>query len=145
MGNENAMFANDDIVADLHLVVDLGASTDPCAAKAGTVNGCAGTDFDIVVELNDADLLDFDMAAFGELIAEAIRTNNTAAVNGDTMAENAAITERAIGMQNTISANAAAVTNADTCMDDRAVTDHDIVINDHARTDGNFLRIKERP
>ena len=57
------MLADHNIVADLHEVVDFGAFADDGFSEASTVNRGVGSDFDIVANFHDADLVDLHMAA----------------------------------------------------------------------------------
>ena len=60
--DDEAARPDDDVVADLDQIVDFRALLDPCAAEARAVNGRVGTDFDIVVDLDDTDLRDLLMS-----------------------------------------------------------------------------------
>src|SRR5262249_54427417 len=61
--HDHAMAANDDIVADLHHVVDLGALADDRIAKRTTIDRCSSADLYIVLNDDASDLWDLKMPA----------------------------------------------------------------------------------
>ena len=61
--DDEAVFADHAVVADLHEVVDFGALADDGFAETRAVDGGVGADFDIVVDFHDADLVDLHVAA----------------------------------------------------------------------------------
>ena len=88
-GDDDAMFANDDVVADLNEVVDLGALPDPGAAKTRTIHRAASADLHIVVDLHDAGLTHFAMASVTEFITETIGTDDDTGMKKHIFSENA--------------------------------------------------------
>ena len=59
------MAANDDVVADLHEIVDLRALADHRVAVCAAIDGHAGADLDVVLDDDPADLRHFEMAPRG--------------------------------------------------------------------------------
>ena len=75
--------ADDDVVSDLHEVVDLGAGADPGPSEAGAIHATVRADLDVVVDLDDPDLLDLFVAAFDEFEAEPVGADDDSAVEDD--------------------------------------------------------------
>ena len=75
------MFSDDDVMRDLHEVIDFRPFLDPGAAEAGAINRRIGSDFHVVVHLHDADLGDFHVPPFRELETETIAAKDGAAVD----------------------------------------------------------------
>ena len=90
LGDDDAVLPDDHVVGDLDEIVDFRALLNPCPAKAGAVDGGIRADFHVVVDLDDAGLRDFDVAAAGELEAEAIAAEHDAAVDDDAVPDHAA-------------------------------------------------------
>ena len=102
-------------------------------------------DFDIVIELHNAHLLDFVVAAFDELVAEAVRANDAAAVEDDTVSEHTTLADGGIRMQHAVLTDLCAMPHKGTGMDDGAIADAHIVLDDSTRTDADLLRVKNSP
>src|SRR5690606_1106059 len=81
LGNDDRALADDDIVGDLHKVVDLDARLDPRTTKTRPVEGDTRTYLHIVINLHNAKLRDFTMTVTTLLKPEAIATHHTASVN----------------------------------------------------------------
>ena len=62
----------DNIVADLHQIVDLGALADHGVADRAAVDGGAGADLHVVLDDDPADLRDLAMAVGAHHVAEAV-------------------------------------------------------------------------
>lgn len=114
LSDNNAVFPQNGVVADLHEVVDLAALADPGAAKTGAVNGGAGADFDIIIDLDDAKLVDFHMTAIDDFVAKAVAADDGSAVQDDTVAEHAVLLDDGVDVQGTALAYAHFPTNEDT-------------------------------
>ena len=85
------MFADDDIVSDLNEVVDFGAFADDGFTEAGAVEGSVGTDLNVVVDDNAADLGDFFVTSLHKLVAETIGADDSASM------QEHAVTQHAFG------------------------------------------------
>src|ERR1700732_4856491 len=73
-GNDG-IFADDNVVRHLDQVVDLCALLDPRPPKSCSINRCISPDFDVVIDLNDADLWHFFILTFGRLESKTISSN----------------------------------------------------------------------
>ena len=86
LGNQDGMFSDDHVVGDHDQVVNLRPFLNPGAAKAGAVNGGVRADFDIIVDLHNADLGNFDVAPVFEFVTEPVAADDGAAVDNDAVA-----------------------------------------------------------
>ena len=87
LGDDNAVFANDDVVADLHEVVDLCALADHGVAQCPSVNRAVCSNLDVVPDHHAADLQDFAVMILVENVAVAVGADDGAGVNADTVAQ----------------------------------------------------------
>ena len=85
--DDDAMAADDDIMADLNQIVDLGAFADNGVAIGAAIDGGAGADLDIVLQNHAADLRHFEMSARAHGEAEAILADVHAGVDNDPIAD----------------------------------------------------------
>src|ERR1043166_9003595 len=85
------MFSDNDVVSDLHEIVDLDAFLNPGPAKARPIDGRVRTDFHVVVNLDDADLRNLSLPTVFEFKSEAIGADHYASVNNDARANLAAL------------------------------------------------------
>ena len=109
--NEKSVFANLDIMSDLHKVINFYAACDPSDTKSPTINAAAGPYFDIVFDDNVSNLGYFiiTLAVWGK--AKTISTNNGSGLNDHTVANHRLLTHSDIGMQQTIISNHGIYTN----------------------------------
>ena len=85
LGDDNTVFANYDIVADLHEVVDLSAFADHGVAQRAPVNRAVCPNLDIVLDHHAADLRDFSVVILVKNVAVAVGANHGAGMNPDTV------------------------------------------------------------
>src|SRR6185437_2043716 len=81
------MAADTYVVADLDQVVDFGALADDGVADSATIDGCAGADFNIVLDDDTPDLRDLQMSSGTHQEAEAVLTDLAARMDGDAIAD----------------------------------------------------------
>ena len=142
LGDDEAVGADDDVVGDLDEVVDFGALTDDGFAEAGAVDGGVCADFDVVVDFNDADLVDFDVFSFVEFVAIAIGADDAAGLEDDAVAEAAAFADGDVGH------DAAVVSDGDFLADDGVGSDFGAVADggtghdDGAGVDADFVGVE---
>ncbi len=99
LGDDNAVFTNDDVVGDLHEVVDLGAFADEGVAECAAINSAVGPDLDVVLDHDAADLRDFAVMILIKNITVAIGADDGAGVNADTVADPALRVNCDVGKQ----------------------------------------------
>src|ERR1017187_9090025 len=87
LAHDHAVLANDHVVSHMDKVVDFGALTNDGGAERAAVNAGVGTDLDVVMDHDVAELKHFPVAALVEHVAKAVRTDDGAGVDGDAMAE----------------------------------------------------------
>src|SRR5215216_7508783 len=78
---DDSILADHDVVRNLHEIVDLDALLNPRAAKPRTINSCVRADLDVVVDLDDAELLNFLVTAIDHFETKAVSPDHSAAVN----------------------------------------------------------------
>jgi hypothetical protein len=66
---------------DLHQIIDLHTLLDPGPAEPCAINSCVPADLDVVVDLDNAELLNFFLSAIDHFETETIGTDYHAAVN----------------------------------------------------------------
>ena len=81
LSGDHRMLANPDIVRNLHQVVDFDAASDASVIQRAAVNCGISSNFHIVGNLDRADLREFEVVAFTENVAEAVRADHSAGVN----------------------------------------------------------------
>src|SRR5882724_8311955 len=70
---DDGILSNNDIVRDLHKIVDLNAFLDPGPAESSAINGCVCPDLNVVVNLDNSELRNFLVTAFDEFEPKTIR------------------------------------------------------------------------
>ena len=68
-------------MCDLYEIIDLHALPDPRPAKPRAVDGRVRADLDIIVDLNDAELLNLLLSVIDHFKTETVRTDDCTAVN----------------------------------------------------------------
>lgn len=97
LGDDEAVFPDYAIVADLDEVVDFGALSDHCLPEACAVDGGVGADFDIVAYFHDAHLVDFAMDAINGFISIAIGSNDGTRLDDNPVAKNTSLADDDVG------------------------------------------------
>ena len=85
--DEDAVAANDDVVADLHKVIDFRSFADDRVAVGAAVDGRAGADLDVVLNDHAPDLRHFHVALRTEGEAEPVLPDVDAGVDDDAVAD----------------------------------------------------------
>ena len=131
------MAANDDVVADLHEIVDLRPLADHGVAVCAPIDRHAGADLDIVLNDDAPDLRHFEMPPRPESEPEAVLPDMRAGMNDHPVADQRRH-DRGRGADRTIAPDAHLRTNDRIGADDRAganlraVADHGAGVDDHA-------------
>ena len=58
LGHDDGILSNDDIMSDMHQIVGLGPTLDPCLSKCSPINTVVGPDLHAVIDLDDPGLRD---------------------------------------------------------------------------------------
>ncbi len=88
--DENAVAADDDIVADLHEIIDLRPLADDRVAIGAAIDRRAGADLDVVLDDHAADLRHLEMPARPHREAEAVLTDVRAGMDDHAIADEGA-------------------------------------------------------
>ena len=78
---DDSILADHDVVRDLHEIVDLCSFLNPGSTKTGPVDGRIRADLDVIVNLDDAKLLNFFLPAIDHFKTETVRADYCTAVN----------------------------------------------------------------
>ena len=133
---DEAVFADDDVVAYVDEIIEFGAFADDGFAEAGAVEGGVGTDFDVVVDDDTADLGNFLVAAGREFVAEAVGADNDAGVQADAVTEDAFGGDGGAGHEPAIGADADFAAEKDLGLEVGAFADDGAGFDDAERADG---------
>ena len=96
------MCANVTVMSDLHLIVDLHAILDYRVLDRTAVDGCSGTDINIIANPNSTELLDFYTALAIKRKTKPIGANDRMAVYIDSRSNSNFVVESYLRMQPTV-------------------------------------------
>ena len=98
--DEDDVFADVAVVADVDEVVDLGSAADAGLLERAAVDGGVGADFDVVFDEEGSLLRELGVGAGGGVadVAEAVCTEDCAGVDDDAVAEGGAGVEDGAGI-----------------------------------------------
>ncbi len=113
LGAENRIFADQYVVTDLDEVVDFRPTANPCLTESCPVDGGAGANLDVILDDDDAHLLD----SFVVAVASA-RVSETIAPENDS------------GLQYASIANRGVFTNNASAVDERVASDRNPIVKD---------------
>src|SRR6185369_16861547 len=116
------MPANAHIVAHLHQVVDLGALANDGVANGSAVHGRSGSDFDVVLDDNAANLRHFKMSLSPHHKAEPVLPYVASRMYNDLVA-NEGVADHRIGADRTITADPHSGADHRICSNDRSAAD----------------------
>lgn len=123
LADEEIVFADPAVVADLHHIVDLGALPHTGGFEGATVDHGASTDFDIVSDLDAGHLGNLDMATLVKTIAETIGPDDSLGMEDDAISKRAAIVDNCMGIDEAMAAKRAVSANRGTGMECAMVAD----------------------
>ena len=119
---DHAVPADDDVVRDLHKIVDLGALADDGVAGRAAVDRDVGADFHVVLNDDAADLRDFPMALRRRQIAEPVLADAGAGMDDHAVADQR-VQHRRAGADRAIAADRDARADHGAGRDQRASAD----------------------
>src|SRR6516165_5009969 len=82
------MATDDDVVGDLHEVVDLGSFADDCIRQGSSVDRGIGSDLNIIANDYAADLRHFDVSIAAQGKSEPVLSNACAGVENHAVSDN---------------------------------------------------------
>src|SRR5690606_35443556 len=139
LGDEQAVLADLRAVADGDQVAELRAGADDGLAERGAVDRAVGADFDVVADLDDADLRDFDPLAADRGVAEAVLSDHCAGVDGHAVAEDAVVVDDDVGVEQGVVADAAAGSDVAAGIQHGVASDHRVMVDGGAGVDARVL------
>ena len=135
LSDENRGFTENDVVSNLHEVVDFRSFLDPGFAEAGAVDAGIRADFNIVVDLHDSVLGNLDETAEGWCVTEAVGADDGTRMDDDAVAEDAAVHDGDIGVDDAVFADFGVVTDICAAADDRVVADFSMSLDNGVGAD----------
>ena len=87
LGDDDAMAPDDDVVPDLHEIINFGALADDRVLKGAAIDGRIGADLDVVLDDDAADLRHLEVAAAAHGEAEAVLADAHARMDDDAVAD----------------------------------------------------------
>jgi len=139
LGDDNRVAPDDDVVGDLDEVVDFGAFLNPCAAKAGAVDGDVCSDLDVVIDLDAAGLGNLDMPAGGEFVAEPVAADDGAGMDDDAGTDEGALANGDVRVKVALLAKGGLLAYEDMGADDGAGANDGAALDDGEGLDGDRL------
>ena len=127
------MFADNDVVSDLHEIVDLGAFLDPGSPEPRPVDSRVRANFNVVINLHDAELGHFFVTSFGRFETKTIGPDNCAAVYDDTCTDAGPLPNGDARIDERFFANDCFVANVASGADHSVVADDRTGFDDHVR------------
>jgi hypothetical protein len=128
--HDQTMLANDDVMADLHEVIDLGALADNRRPKRAAVDGDVGSNFNIIVDDDLADLRDFPLNAGVQDVTKTVAANDRACMDTDAPANLCLTVENGVGEELGAGADDAVVANVVAAAQNGFGADFDFFAND---------------
>ena len=134
--DDDVVRADNDVVADLNEVVDLGAGGDAGGLKTGSVDGGVRADFDVIFDDDDAELLEFGVLALRVGgVAKAAGADDGAGLKDDAVADLAPFADRDMGMEDTVGADWTRAPMETKGYNLGVVADHGVLVDDDIRAD----------
>jgi hypothetical protein len=129
----NRILPDNDIVRDLHQVVDFATFADDGSPQCGSVDGRVSPDLDIVLYFNDAHLRYFKPLIPLPRIAKTVAADNHPGMQCDSVSDAAAVVDDDIRMNHAILADRHVLSENHTWMKYRAGSDPDSLADKNAR------------
>lgn len=133
--HNEAVLADDDVVRDLHQVVDLSAPLDHRRTAHAPIDGDVGADLHIVFDDHRADVRHFMLLAAHRHVAETVGADDRSRVDDHVLADGHPVHHRYVGIENTPVADPAIGAHDDPGAQDDAVSDDGAGTDDHVGLD----------
>src|SRR5215470_11316248 len=135
------MLADDDVVRDLHEVVDFCSPSDDRLAECRSIDRGIGADFHVIFDHDYAGLRNLDALIASAGIAEAITADHRAGVKNDPVAQPASLAHNDVGMKHAARADVRLLADKHAGKNNRALahlsTRTDIGIGKNCRSFGD--------
>src|SRR6266571_1241441 len=132
---DHGVFPDHDVVRNLHEIINLHALANPRPAKPRAINCRVRADLDVVVDLNDAELLNFFVSAIDLFKSETIRTNHCAAVDDYPRSDAASLPNGHPRINEASGSDHRLVTNVTSRANERIIADSCPGLDDRVRLD----------
>jgi hypothetical protein len=140
LGDQHRVIADNNVVGNLHEIINFYAIPDPRLAEARAVNRDIGPDLDIIPHHHNADLRDLGAhALLVHLVAEAIAANHRPVVHDDALAQTAMLADGYLRINPRLIANLDAVAQIDLRAHHHIVTQHHIGLDHRMGTHRRIL------
>src|SRR5204863_6148041 len=130
---DDGVLPNDDVVRDLHQIVDLDPFLNPGSTESGTIDGRVCADLRVVIDLNDSDLWNLLVTTLNQFEPETIRTDDCTAMNDYTSPDSRSFADRHIWINQARRADSAFVSDVAAGADHSVVTDYCTSLDDRMR------------
>ena len=134
LGTQNAMTTNDDVMRDLHEIIDFGSFADTGSAKAGPIHRGIRANLHIVFELNVSHLRHLSVPTVHQLISEPVGTDDHARMQSHPVTQLALRRNVHPGRKPTIVTHDRTRTDEHLSLQMGAIANHDIVFNHTMRS-----------
>jgi hypothetical protein len=114
LGDDDALLADRDVVADLDQIVDLGPTSQPALAERRPVDGRVGPHFDILLDHNPADLWKLLISTGGRCESKPITADDSPRMDDGPVPDLGAGHEDAVGIEKHILPHLALLADIDT-------------------------------
>jgi hypothetical protein len=132
-------FANFDIVANLDQIICFSSSFDPGFSKSGSVYCIVGSNFDIVIDLDNTDLGNFMVASTVEHEAVTIAADHCAGMNDDPLPDAGALQNGGVRENDGIVADVDIVPHGDIRVQHDPLTNGCTAADDHSWTNRHIV------
>jgi hypothetical protein len=136
---DHGIFSDYHVVRDLHEIIDLHTLLNPCPAKTRAIDRRVRADLDVVVDLDDAELLNFFLPAIDHFKTKTVRADDCPAVNDHARSDAASLTNRHEWVNETAGSDCRPVSDVASSADDCVVADIYSGLNDGMRLDRHAL------
>ncbi len=130
---DDGIFSNDHVMSNLNEVIDLYTFLDPRSSESSSVNRRVGANLYFVIDLDDADLWNFFVAAVNQFKSKTVRADNRATVNDDPRADPRSFANSHVRVDYTRRADHGFVSNVAARSDDGFVADGCVWLDDSMR------------
>lgn len=135
----HGIFADRDIVSDLHQVVDFRAASDNRLTQGRPVDGRVRPNLDVVFNFNNPDLGNFNPEVAFSSITKSVATHHDTGMKDHPVTDPAALPDDNIGMKHAIFSNLAACGQNDSRVQRSSIANFCPVANKNVGKDSNSL------
>ena len=139
LSDEDAAFADFDVMGDHDLIVDFDVAFDDGFSETGAIDGGICSDLDVIVDLDDAGLGNFNQSIGTWNKSETVGTDDDSGVDDALSADGAAVHQSDVGIEDGSSSDFSSVTDVASSSDAGAVGNLGVIFDGDVGTDGYSL------